>query len=823
MDYLQDIINTKVAFSSFGKGLVMFKTRLFLNIANMTKGTIDTVDIQKNKKENLAVDAKTNPVAHLAADITQALGEQYEPRRSTFCQSVGTIYGMAQKWATGFTRQSITGMNQAYLDEDGKPNATAILKRLREIAPDTELKEQRLNLLLNKTFVTDFYDNATTLLVLLVKEYYLAKFFQKTEKTPFVFVVTAAKYHDIYSLRDDAKIARFVDLIRKDPNGAGTSIYDLNHSAVLEKLDAWYRTAPPKTISGPGNTSLPNPEYQEFTYSVDYHVWEMYSYDDGHSQSGRHFGDHFDFVNNKFIVPTRRFTMDNGEEQIITELTNYMPMNEQEIKHYSRFRGFLNLTGLSSKERTFLNFVLNSPERQTPFLVDQKIELGLSMGDVAAYQCPPPSEGMFDVSPEFISRLIAKLVSLHRWHEDALSAFRALRYWVAQPATETVESHWWTHVNRKLVLPRLGLRRAIFGFMLDGEGVSLTHDGHKMYQQMFANNDALIVESLMANTCWYWGEYLLIHNAPNLQVILERQSLDTDSVLRPTERADAMYGAMIGRAVPTSQYEEQVTYILGGLTEMRTKYVPFGNLNFDGEADYGYKLDQERKKIILNTLVAPSCVALITGLNGQLLQNTPYASVFSVNSAVRKVYNQRRKYGLNYNDMWAFGVVNGGKGMILSTFTLYVVGLIRYTRPTVYQWLCHQSPFTLHEASSYTLERVEPRDHQFGTSHEQLLSYNVVYSWSRLEVRAQIAPNWGAEHSGTEDAETMLLKYYKTSTYENKTYKTHLIADYDYKLADFRVDRTVLAVPLPSRSGILQLPELTDMADPTPDPPDPST
>nr|WMV64379.1 putative capsid protein [Uromyces fabae virus] len=822
MDYLNDIINTKVSFSSFGKGLVMFKTRLFLNISSITEGIIDPVDIQKDKKENLSLDGKSKATAHTGVEITSKLGEPYEPRRSTFCQAVGTVYGMAQKWKMSFTHQSITGMNQQYLDEEGRPNAQAILKRLREIAPDVELKEQRLNLLLNRTFATDFYDNATTLLVLILREYYLAKFFYKTERFEHEFNITAAMYAPIFNLQDEAKVARYVDLVTRHENGAGTTTHDLNHYAMLEKLDAWFRTAPAPTIMGPGNTIMPNEEFGKYTYTIKYSVWKMYDYDDGHSSSGPHFGDHFDFHNGMFIVPTRRFTMDNEELQIINEMPNYMPMNEAEIKGYSRAKGYLNLTGVSSKEKTFLNFILNSQQRQTPFLVDQHVPLGYDLGDIAAYHCPEDNAENFDVTPEFIASLMAKLINIHRWHEDALSAYRALRYWVAQPATETVESHWWTHTKRQLALPRLGLRRAIFGFMLEGEGVSLTHDGHNIYRQMFANNDALVVESLMANTCWYWGEYLLIHNAPNLQTILERQYLDTDMVLKASDRADAMYGAMIGRAIPTSQYLEQVTYIQGGLTEQRRKFIPFGKISLDGEADYGYKMDNERKQVMLRTLAAPGCVALIVGLNGQLLQNTPYASIFSVNNAVRKVHQGRRKYGLNYNDLWAVGVINRWQGHDTKYYhpkrsgvhKIFAANSVSIAMPPV-------TPATLDEATSYTLERVLPREHQFGTPYDRMITYNTVYTWTRMDVVAQITPTWDAEGSGTEDIEMIMVKYYKTSTYENKTYKTHLMTDYDFKLADFRLERTVLAVPLPDVQGILQLPELTEIPDPVPDEPNP--
>nr|ATO91006.1 putative capsid protein [Puccinia striiformis totivirus 1] len=822
MDYLSDILNTKVKFSSFGDGLIMLKTRLYLGITHAARTGLASYDIQKDKRDAVRVDTLSTLGGSQNHEIAKILGEPYVPRRATECQSVGTIYGMKQNWNMGFTKQSITGMNKFYLDEEGRPNSQAILKRLREVAPDVELKEQRLNKLFNVTFASDFYDNATTLLVMLMKEMNLAKMYKMNKRHEYIFKLTPAQAIEIIDDDDEKMVDNLVRLLNNHNEGAGTTSADRQHFSSLQAIRQWVARLPPKITKGPNNLEINNPDYLEARLDLKYLVWHMYKYEDGHNESGNHFGDHFDFNHNRYIVPLFRFTMDGEDDAIISSLPQYMPMNDADINNYSKSKGYLNLTGVSGKEFVYLNYLLNSPKRQTPFLIDQEINLGLKLGDIHGYQCPDEHVGEFEVDDRFIASLTAKLINIHRWHEDALSAHRALRYWVAQPATETMESHWWTHTSRTLVLPRLGLRRALFGFLLEGEGVSLTHDGHKAYRQIMLNNDALFIESLFANTCWYWGEYLLIHNAPNMSTILERLHMDTDNILTPKDRADALFSALIGRAVPTSQYDEQVTYIRGGLAEQRSKFIPFGKIQLDAEADYTYVLDQNRTRYNLNTLVAPSCVALIAGLNGQLLQNTPYASVFSINAAVKKVYAGRRKYGFNYNDLWAVGVVNRWQGHDTKYFHPKRTGVHKiYAANSVSLAMPPVTPASLEEASSYTLDRFTIREKTFGTGYDMLITCDTTFCWNRISVVTQVSPEWEADHSGTEDVETLMMKYYKTSTYENKTYKTHLLTDYDYKLADFQVNRTVLAVPLPSQQGLLQLPEQTEIPDPDSGQPDP--
>nr|WMV64383.1 capsid protein [Uromyces fabae virus] len=805
MDYIKEFINTKVDFLSYAKGEVWFKTKLALGVAKTELSKVENQDIQRDRVTTLHVDEQLKKYNMDSPSTKELIGEEFQKRGKVYCLAKATLYGLPQRIIAMTRQHSVFGLNKKYVTTEGLPNETAIIKRMRELGISSDVKEARYGRFYNAIFANDFYDNATALITKIYLRYQLHKITEKTDVFEHKIEYTASQVRAIISAGDELqKIAKLVMVTRNHENGAQLIGKDDLAIELLGEMEAWARTLPEETIIIAG-IHTPNPAYKEMKLVKTFKIWQMYSYDDGHSKSGSHFGDGFGFIKNRFIIPKGYRTTDVDEVMILENTKDNWFSDDVTVDGFKRYGGFLNCSGLTSKDLAILDNIIQCNDRYTPFLCDQVIDLGIT-GKIAITTPTMVTPMTTNYNSEDLRNILVKLVNNHRWHEDYLSAIRACKYWLAQPATETVEAHWWTQIPRTMYLPKLGLKRAAFHILLQEEGVCTTAEAITAAKSINVRTDELIVESIFANTCWYWGEYLAIFNKKNLMDLLVALSRVSSMTVDEQYRADALYSAVIGKAVPRPAHDCITTVWEQPLRHYYNKRIPFGILNFKEITDYGY--DVHDSTVLVNTIVAPSCVALITGLAGSLVAGTPYGSMFHISPAVKKLTTKRITYGLNYNDLWALGVFSRYQGYNLNyqhptrngRHTIYAANDVSIAMPPV-------TPKTLEEPKSYTVESFVQREYTFGTSTEFCLRANTTLYWSRDIATPQLAPQWNAmsctpvHDSGTGITHIRVLPDASTQSIVN------LAATYDFETADFRVELLHPGVPLPNLPGVLGLEE----------------
>jgi len=83
-------------------------------------------------------------------------------------------------------------------------------------------------------------------------------------------------------------------------------------------------------------------------------------------------------VNGLFKIPADLFKTTTSDELILTPVNRLVPDNDVELADLNRYHGVMNLDGFTMKEVAILNKMMNGNLRNTPFLIDQDVDLGLS-------------------------------------------------------------------------------------------------------------------------------------------------------------------------------------------------------------------------------------------------------------------------------------------------------------------------------------------------------------------------------------------------------------------------------------------------------------
>nr|WMV64389.1 putative capsid protein [Uromyces fabae virus] len=824
MDYIRDFINPFVKIKTFGDGLVMTKTKLRLGLASLSPAQRTDQDIDQVKKEATQVSGNDKFGAINASDFEDKIGDQYVIRKATDCVTLGTIYGKAQRFVLDLVQHSVSGLNVNCITTDGLPSVSAILKRLREIAVNTDIKEQRNSRFFNSVMTNGFYDNATSLIVVIQLRIALLGMFVRNKRHKRNIYINVNTAEQIVNINDDSQALKaLVDAIKSGRAGVGTSVNDRYLYVVLENLRMWTRSLPDKYVMSPAGVQVPNPDYVHAKFQFEAEVWKMYEYNDGHSTSGNSFGNHLDFVNNAYLIPQWLFTVETAHLLSLAHLDHEVPKTDLAIDQLGKKTGYLNLAGFSNDEVAALAWCLKGNTRSTPFLIDQTIHFGLEDNEIVAYHARSPIEKTYNITERLLQSMLNKFVNNHRVYEDALSASRALRYWLVQPGTETVESHWWTTLDRELHLPKLGLKRASLPMLLESDGVSVTADALSHYKDMAKDNDGKLIESLFANTCWYWGEYLLLFNAKNCSELIKRLHYTQTPDITPFHRADAIFSAMIGRAIPKPLTRDVSTLITGGTESQIKNRVKFGTIQIQHIEEYKYEV--ENQDIIFDNIVVPGGLALVTGLGGSLIRSTPYASHFTTNnSVVKQEYGVTRK-ALNYNDLWALGVISRWNGYDLNYIhparsgrhTIYAANDVSVAVPPV-------APLNLPYPKSYVVTSYDMRARVFGFTPETLHQYSVTAYWSRQQTNVQQGPDYKELPCGHHDINPGMVRMLKLEQHKFENYVAAVVGEYDINQSDFRLDLIEAGVPMPNNIQLLsyespqQMEEVAGL-----EPPDPVT
>jgi len=705
-------------------------------------------------------------------------------RGTTASLCTGTILGGEQQFVLAGRKQSIFGLNRECISRDGFPNSTLVAKYLRETAPSTEIKEQRINLYEDTILADDFYDNATSLIVVLLMKLQKLRMYKRMAKHAHVIHIDVTTARAIQRTQgEDNQVKLLVNAIRTGDSACGTTIHDRGVYDILDALLRWIATQP----------EIPNPRAPNFSYQVN--VWHCYSYDDGHSRSGDSFGDVFGFVKNKFLVPTDLDLVTCDAERLCVDVKSEIPATDNAIKNLRNYKYWLNGTNLTQLELKLLEFCLHGNKRQTPFLIDQDLDFCISPGTVAVVGQPIRDARPATYEDTDILHLIHKLVTVHRWHEDALNASYLLRPWYAQPGTDSVEAHWWVNITRVLRLPTLGLKRASIPCLLLGSAVCTSIEAIKHYNKMISANDLCVVESVIYNTAWYWGEFMMIHNARNTHEMIRNFRMNLRDDLSDVIRANALVSSILGEDIDVCSHEGFYTYIEGSLKQHFNKFISFGHIDISHYHEYGY--ERHDRMLKLSHLVTPGCVALITGRAGTLLQGTPYHSQFTINPMVK-----RRKYGnlqraLNFYDLWSYGVIARWNGhdihyahpLSMGEHRCYAANNVNVAAPPV-------SPRTLDEASSYLLLSVREREHSWGENFYMRLEYAQAFHWTSERVEVLEKPEWYAPIASYDDLTLPTPQAYDEASDIVKDTLAKLSVKFDLVSPGFHVERMTAGVSL---------------------------
>jgi hypothetical protein len=756
---------------SFGDGLIMTQTMLHLELLDVEKTKINNEKIQKNKKININENFKNKKNKEAIVSIT---GEDYADRKMTKTVAIGTIYGRKQDVKIDLVQNSFTGINPMMLTTEGMVNPPAVIKKLKEIVPSVDLREQRLNRLFNAVITRDFYENYSALGFKMEQVLNLLEMYDKNSRYTQTTDYSADVLRDVILTTDDD--LAYQTMVRLAASNGNRISYQGYHPALMDIVDEIRSEFKELDVTGQAI----------YSKRVTERVWHMFDYDDGHSQSTDISGERFGFVGNCMAINMSYFDITPDLPRKIVLGSAEFPTTDATLDALNSRRYYINCAGMNSQEVAVLNWLFNDQERQSPFLVDQPFSLGIDDGEIYALHCVDYTTVSCTVTRDLLVSVYRKFMTNHRCYEDFLAAHRMISWWVAQPGPETIESYLWLDVCRTQNLPRLGMRRAYFSFLTEGEAVSLTNTAISLYREMGTMLNNTIFESFTLNTLWYWGEFFLIHNKTNVEAMLKTLHGCSFIDMDVYDRATAIASAVLGRAIPVSGFDRTGVFVTQGLEEIFTQPIPIGSVRIDHIADWGYEFANE--SVTFHNLTTPGGTTLIVGLAGELIRTTPYSSLFTTDSAMKYYTRGIIRKALSYNDLWAIGVVSRWQGYDLTyqpetinhDHTIFAANNVMVAMPPL-------GIGRMDEAEIFKFRVVNERDHVFGSMYPPGLDVSATYAWKRLKAVPLARPNYKAPPATQVGNVHLNIRTFKPATELVANFRAYVTGNYDIESADFRV------------------------------------
>nr|QED42951.1 putative CP [Uromyces totivirus B] len=716
-----------------------------------------------------------------------------------------TVYGKEQSVLIGSRQNSVAGLNKEALTTNGTLSFTYMQKHLREINTSIELKEQRLNLYIDSIISRDYYDNATSLLYVMLTKLHLINLSNVTNRVRCTLTFDMATALRLQRTPEDEALPMLRTYLVSTTKQIGLPVDGTMYYKVLEQLLAIMRTISREDrtrLESDITTGTPIPAVE-----MTVNAYQMYTYDDGHNRSGTHFGDHHGFVNGYFLYDDTNITVSQGEEVHLAIQPRLMGETDASIAMLGMTPMAINAAQLTARELGIINWCLQGNKRSTPFLVDQNIDLGMQNRRVRALYTTTAPEFDFKLEKMDLVKLISKFVKSHRLHQELYNASILLSHWLVQPATETFESHWWTHVNRTLRLPEFGFDASKRPWVLDGEAVCITVDAIKNYDRVTSMHTTGYVESALINTAWYWGEYMAIHNTIDTDGLIQNLSHINDDRLPYLERSTALASAILGRPLPAVSYNDCGTYMTTPILEQVHSRITFGHIDIPHLQDYGY--DLEGDTIMLRKVVTPSCVTLIIGLDSTLLAGTPYATEFTIDSAVLTAHRGGKQMAYHYHDLWALGTVMRWNGHDLKYLHPMRTGVHKiYAANNVSIGMPPVPPKDMDYARAYVIAGVDTRHHSFGDGFEWARAHKLGFRWTRRYNTMLSTPDWNAAPSLMPHINVAFPTRMSYIPLQSYTYRAAILTNFDIEESDFRYAEVQAGIPLPGeRQQSTLLPE----------------
>nr|UMQ74227.1 capsid protein [Helianthus annus leaf-associated totivirus 6] len=785
MDSLSDILNINYTLNHVRDGMVWIKNQINLQFLGQKEKGLDPTDANRKK----SVGKETGWTVPAGFDNLSGF-----MRRITGTVAQLTVYGKEQMVLLGSRQNSISGINKEALTTSGTLSFSYMQKHLREINTSMELKEQRLNLYIDTIISRDFYDNATSLLYVMLTKLHILHLSEVSNKVRLVLNIDMGNLLRICRLPESESLVALRTYFVVTSKQMGMPSDPAMYYKLHEQVMAIYTTIPREDmvrIEADVNAKVDLPPAQ-----VPVSAYKMYTYDDGHNKSGASFGKHHGFVNGYYLYDDTNINVVQGEEMHITTQLRLMSDTDAGIAMLGRTPMAINASQLTAKELGMLNWCLQGNKRTTPFLVDQNIDLGMRDTRVRALYTALSPEFDFKLDKLELIRFIAKFVKTHRLHQELYNASLLLTNWLIQPATETFESHWWTHVDRTLRLPVLGLMRANIPGFLDGEAVCITMDAIKNYDRVVSPHVTGYVEGALINTAWYWGEYLAIHNTIDTDGLIRNLNHQVDDRLPYLDRATALASATLGRAIPVVSYKDCGTYLTTPILEQSHCVVHFGHIDIPHLKDYGY--DVVGETVMLRKVVTPSAITLLVGLDSTMLSGTPYASEFTVDAAVMTAYKGCKQIAYHYHDLWALGTVMRWNGhdlkylhpMRTGMHKIYAANNVSISMPPV-------PPKDMDYAKAYVIAGADTRHHTFGDSFEWARTNKLGFRWVRRYNTMLSTPDWNAAPALVPHIHMAFPTKISYVPLQSYTYRAAILTNFDLEESDFHFTEVQAGIPLP--------------------------
>ncbi|BAT62489.1 capsid protein [Red clover powdery mildew-associated totivirus 7] len=800
MNTFSEYINAFASIDALPAGEFALRTKLRLDCSGLGK---------PEKKIGDTDEARVTGDGHVIGDTTLPSGETYQARRETAVLSKATVYGPQAVVRLSGTMNSLSGLAVGALTDSGEINYAWLRSEFRLVNPSVDLKEARTNQLLTAWLERGIYDNAIPLLVKLLQKLRIAQIYELSDYSNEVFRFGSWFARTHYTKRD-AALATAISNYMRNVNTAqriGVCLTDLHENEWVDKVGEWLDSQPPPFMEGDNGEKIDNPKCGASPLELPMAVMTCHTYDDGHSSSGSTFMSESGFVNGRFKVPVYMNKI-RCTETVVKNVNYYECNDDAAVKRLVGTEHHINVSGLTAKELSLLNFCLSDNVRRTPLLVDQVIDFKLREGSVALYNAVEMQdfeEARFSAKEMLV--LTQKLVRNHNWYEDLRSAILFQRYWLAQPSTETVESHWWVNMQRVANLPKLGLMRAAIPQLVSTVGAQISAEGLNSMQIIGKMDLSEFVNSVFLNTVWYWGEYLAIYSARNNEHLVNKMRSAIVDNVREEDRHVVLPSAVLGKSVPRSACKLVFVAIAGGVRSQGSRVTAFGKIDIPNLDERGYSVNGT--DVCANCVVEPGCLGLVTGLAGTLIRNTPYSSAFSVNSSalVRAWKGVRVSY--NWHDLWALCVVARWQGYDV-VYRTSVSSVRRYRSYAANMVGIAAPPVKMSEATGvgrFVVDGVLERGNVFGSDIASQHSMLRSFTWHRSQSVVLAEPKINAFEALAEEVIHIPIEHYITVNPGATNYVGYILADYDHDTSDFRVEEMRTAIPFATDSNNLGLRE----------------
>nr|QIP68051.1 coat protein [Erysiphales associated totivirus 4] len=705
-----------------------------------------------------------------------------------------TVLGRAGTFSPTVRHHSYSGMNKEMLNSSGDLSFSAITKEFKEFNADLDVKESRVNHYVERFSDGGFYDNMTPLILSLYVKKYKLDIADKFTTIDKVFQFGADITNSMVG-KDMKGVFAIMYKHISDNKLAGMSSDMTDYEQIIKTIMREVKMKYATSAAGDNKDKNVNRDSQ-LMIKVTIPCWEMYDYDDGHNVSGKSFGEVVGFISNLFLVPqgVRRYIQ--KEVNMLKGTKNLFPRENSMINNLASKDGFIDCASMSQREISILEWALEGNERSTPFLVDQTFRIISSGSHVVMYNNSHEVSEINNITTKEIDNTIKKLVLNHRTYQEHYNALVLLKDWVAQPATETLESHWWLSLKRTLIMPELGLKRAVFPQLMKGEAVCITSAASETFTETFDKGTTLYVASALLNTAYQWGEYLIRINAISTKQLLQlRRNHGTDEI-HPTERTTMLQSAILGTAIAVCNYTRASTILTDDLDSQFSNVVKFGKIELDYLEDYGYTITGSA--VIANAIVTPGATMMILGLASSLLKNTPLESKFTINPLHEMTYEGRSRRAAFFKDLWAMGVVARWNGYDLKYLTpvtfnkhrMFAANNVSVAMPPVL-------PKAVRVTDKYLVLGTYERDNSWGDDFEWARASYTSFNWNRLQVDLLEGNKYNSRPIYSESIGGVTPRKLQFVELDNIEVVTAVLSDFSVVNRSFLCERIIAGVPLP--------------------------